>query len=220
MFITTLGKSFKFSNFIIQVDKSKKRNKPVDSEHSIKKEVSTYTSPETQESPCSKEEGHKSLVNNASSQIILRKDSPSKAVFESMENAAKQNSPTLFEVAKVVQTIASPESQKCKKFPKISQKQRKLQENIAASFVEKQKESQTSVDVTCSPVAPSAWGSPDKTKSTSALMTARERSESEETCIPLQHIIDNEQLQQRNLIKTNAKPLRLTLVSIKHTTFF
>lgn len=149
---------------------------------------------------------------------------------------AKQNKLTLFEIATVTQTANSPESHKCKKFPKLSQKQRKLQETHTTSvqpavaptvspwkslntFVDSQDASQqmainisqNNLDASSnSPVkVHSAWESPDKTN--------KNFSEAEvsfaEKLVPLQQIIAKERTQRQNLIKISTKPLKLTLVS-------
>ncbi len=157
--------------------------------------------------------------------------------FQENLSPVKQNKVTLFEMATVTQTANSPESHKCKKFPKLSQKQRRLQETHTTSVqpavaptVSPWKSLNTSVDLqdasqqiainisrqnnldasSNSPVkVHSAWDSPDKTN--------KNFSEAEvsfaEKLVPLQQIIAKERTQRHNFIKISTKPLKLTLVS-------
>lgn len=171
--------------------------------------------------------------------------SASSPVNEHDETPAKHNSLTLFEVATIFQATNSPENEKCKKFRKLSQKQRKFKENNAViatpntsslawktTFSEPQCADRITVpldpmdqSIICrdDPInspgkskVHSVWGSPDKTKDTSKA----EISESEEKFVPLQRIIAKERIERKNFIKISTKPLKLTLVSKLNSSYY
>ena len=149
----------------------------------------------------------------------------------------KQNNLTLFEIATVTQAANSPENLKCKKFPKLSQKQRKLQEthftsvpsavssaawkSLNTSF-DSQDASQKTVDNipntsgnnlddSNSPLkVHSVWSSPDKINKN---INEAQFPVVAENLVPLQQIIAKERIQRQHLIKISTKPLKCTLVT-------
>ena len=161
---------------------------------------------------------------NASSLVFVKHD----------ETPAKQNNLTLFEMATIskISSTNSTDNEKCKKFRKLSQKQRKFQDNAAviaspnsssspwkctfsesqcADSVENSESTLHCDDPINSPIkVHHVWGSPDKTKN---ILKARQVSESEEKLLPLQHIIAKERIERQHFIKISTKPLKLTLVS-------
>ncbi len=168
----------------------------------------------------------------------------SSPVNENDETPAKQSSLTMFDVATIFQVTNSPENEKCKKFRKLSQKQRKFKENnsvIANPNTSSSAWKSTSSEPQCAdrktvPLDPmdqsviccddpinspskskvhSVWGSPDKTIDTSKAKIP----ENEEKFVPLQRIIAKERIERKNLIKISTKPLKLTLVSKLNSSF-
>ena len=150
----------------------------------------------------------------------------------------KQNNLTLFEIATVTQAANSPENLKCKKFPKLSQKQRKLQETHFTSVppavsstawkslntsLDSQDASQKTVDnipntngnnlddSSNSPLkVHSVWSSPDKINKN---INEAQFPVVAENLVPLQQIIAKERIQRQHLIKISTKPLKCTLVT-------
>ena len=161
---------------------------------------------------------------NASSLVFVKHD----------ETPAKQNNLTLFEMATIskISTSYSTENEKCKKFRKLTQNQRKFQDHASviaspnsssspwkstfsesqcADSVENSEFTLHCDDPINSPIkVHHVWGSPDKTKN---ILKARQVSESEEKLLPLQHIIAKERIERQHFIKISTKPLKLTLVS-------
>ncbi|XP_057374411.1 inhibitor of Bruton tyrosine kinase-like [Daphnia carinata] len=226
----------------LKVDKSKKRNKSLNQE-TLPAEPTPSSSPPKSQIP----DKSNTMLGVRSKEFAGNiKGSPNSTertrAFSSSESGGtpeKQNNLTLFEMATTVFQTAtnSPENEKNKKFRKLSQKQRKLQETHAVaatangspwksldSFVgtngkeiicgsaENEKSAAHSEDSLKTPTKiQSVWGSPEKTNN----ISKSEVPEGEENSLPLQRIIAKEKLQRKNLIKISTKPLRLTLIEEK-----
>ena len=142
--------------------------------------------------------------------------SPSEKWHDAHGSSTKQNGSTLYELATIVQTTPWGTPVKSKKFPKISQKQRKCVRNSteapsarANSFSETDE-----ADVYCSPTGPakSAWSSPE---ANSSQPTALFSSILEEKQSSLRIIIDSERRQEKNLVAVRSKSLKITLVRLE-----
>lgn len=226
-----------------KVDKPKKRNKSLNHETPPPEPIPSSSPPKSQ----IQEKSNTLLGVRSKESAANIKGSPNSMertrAFSSSEpgiTLEKQNNLTLFEMATTVFQTAtnSPENEKNKKFRKLSQKQRKLQEThvvaatandsspwksldsfvgtngkeIGCSSADNEKAAVHSEDPVKTPTKiQSVWGSPEKTNNISKSQVP----EGEGGSLPLQHIIAKEKLQRKNLIKISTKPLRLTLIEEK-----
>jgi len=140
---------------------------------------------------------------------------------EAITSPPKQPFPTLYEVAFMSQTMNSPpKSQQSKKFPKLSQKQRKSQATAANP-------STPEPPVVTSPWKVTSQSSPsacftDILKEDDAIQKPKGSTSSSADSVvltPLQHIMDSELEQKRNMVRLITKPLKLTLVKIYRCLF-
>ena len=135
---------------------------------------------------------------------------------ETVTSHPKQPFPTLYEVAFMSQAMNSPpKSQQSKKFPKLSQKQRKSQ-STAANPSTPEPPAVTSPWKVTSQSSPSACFTDILKEDDATLKPPGSTSSSAVSAAltPLQHIMDSELEQKRNMVRLTTKPLKLTLVKI------
>ena len=137
---------------------------------------------------------------------------------DSEHATSKQSNLTLLDMATVIQATLSPINQNSKKFRKLSQKQRKQQNNGSLTDTPILKPTSSLVnDSPTSKIEPNshskvvnAWGSPNIDNAPK--ISFAQTMDTEKNTVPLQEIIIKEKTQQKNLIETSTRPLRLTQV--------